>query len=216
MPFDKQELKLSMELNQRDHLKSFWTTMVLTLDKKKVDAIDLSALKPFVTDDETKQYFDQPTGEEHYRLLGYLSTCFNNTTLYDIGTCFGGSAVALSYNPSNKIVSYDIVDRQHGISHPNIEFRIGDCLKELTEIIQSPFILLDTYHDGEFERVFYKALVDAEYKGILLLDDTELNDEMKSFWESIKLTKYSIKYFGHWSGTGIVFFGSQKIEFQID
>jgi len=74
------------------------------LDNKKLDDLDLSDfdndLVPFV-----KQYFYLKSGIEHYRLLANISTYFNNKTLLDIGTFKGGSALALSYNKSNNVIS---------------------------------------------------------------------------------------------------------------
>ena len=50
-------------------------------------------------------------GRQHYRLLSYLSTLFNNSDIFDIGTHRGSSAMALSYNPTNKVYSFDIENR---------------------------------------------------------------------------------------------------------
>ena len=44
-----------------------------------------------------------PAGQSEYRFYAYLSTFFNNTTILDIGTRTGGSALALSYNPTNQV-----------------------------------------------------------------------------------------------------------------
>jgi tRNA1(Val) A37 N6-methylase TrmN6 len=53
----------------------------------------------------------QVSGISEYRLYAYLSTLFNQTTILDIGTRTGGSALALSYNPKNNVRSYDIVEQ---------------------------------------------------------------------------------------------------------
>ena len=42
-------------------------------------------------------------GKEHYKLLSYFSTLFNNSNILDIGTYSGCSALALSYNSTNTI-----------------------------------------------------------------------------------------------------------------
>ena len=54
-----------------------------------------------------KNYFLEAPGKEHYRLLSYISTLYNGVTILDIGTYKGCSALALSFNPSNKVVSFD-------------------------------------------------------------------------------------------------------------
>ena len=50
-----------------------------------------------------------PAGQSEYKLYAYLSTFFNKSTILDIGTRVGGSALALSYNPTNQVISYDLV-----------------------------------------------------------------------------------------------------------
>ena len=50
-------------------------------------------------------------GKEHYKLLSYFSTLFNNSNILDIGTHTGCSALALSYNSTNTIYSFDIMDK---------------------------------------------------------------------------------------------------------
>ena len=50
-------------------------------------------------------------GKEHYKLLAYLSTTFNFKNIIDIGTHLGNSSLALSYNISNTIYTFDIIDK---------------------------------------------------------------------------------------------------------
>jgi len=66
--------------------------------------------------------------------------------------------------------------------------------------------MFDVDHDGTFEDLFYKHLLDIKYKGIMIVDDINLNAAMWRFWASIKQTKTEITRIGHWSGTGIVLF----------
>ena len=109
---------------------------------------------------------------EHYRLLAYLSTCYSNSTIIDLGTDKGCSALALSHNPSNHVISYDIEDRKvQPIDLPNIEFRLKDATEDRDELLASALILLDTAHNGVFEQKVYSTLVAGRYDGLLLLDD---------------------------------------------
>ena len=65
-------------------------------------------------------------------MLG-LSTCFNNTTILDVGTRVGGSALALSYNENNRVISYDLVEQGASqIVKDNIEFKIQDFREDET------------------------------------------------------------------------------------
>ena len=174
-----------------------------------IRSIDLERFRPFVSDIYTEYFWLEP-GAEHYKLLAYLSTCFHRTTIIDLGTDKGCSALALSYNQSNRVISYDIEDRKVcPINLPNIEFRIEDALGEhREELLSSPMILLDTAHDGIFEQRVYSALVEDGYQGLLLLDDIHLNPIMQRFWSEISVEKLDMTAVGHWSGTGLVQFGT--------
>jgi len=146
------------------------------------------------------------SGREHYRLLMYVSTLFNGEVLFDVGTNECRSAIALSYNKANKIKSYDIV--QINPENPiieNVEFILGDSTKD-EELIHSPFIFLDVDHDGTYENIFYNHLKESGWKGLLMLDDIHLNDDMRLFWNNITEEKYDLTSIGHWSGTGLVVF----------
>ena len=180
------------------------------LQLEKIKKINLESLSMLILEQEYKNYFLDTPGKEHYNLLGYISTLYNEATLLDIGTYKGCSALALSFNPRNKIISFDILPELVQLSQTpiNIEFRVENILdlknKEL--ILSSPFIMLDTAHDGSFEYEFYNYLIEIGYKGVLLLDDIHLNEQMQSFWRDIEEEKYDISSIGHWSGTGLVIF----------
>ena len=145
---------------------------------------------------------------EHYRLIAYLSTRFNNELIFDIGTNKGCSALALSYNSSNRVISYDVVECKELNAFdqlPRIEFRLGNVLTD-TRLLSAPLIMLDTYHDGSFERVFYEFLKKHHYHGWLFLDDIHLNAAMIQFWNDITEPKEDLTELGHWSGSGLVAF----------
>jgi len=175
-------------------------------DVNSTDLIDLSKL---IRNDEHRGYFLDVAGREHYKFLAYFSTLFNNSTLLDIGTNRGCSSLAMAYNTTNTIHSFDLYELKELHSQPNnIIYYIDNILKDAyTELIlSSPFILLDTFHDGSFEREFHNYLKEIGYKGYLMLDDIKLNDEMKKYWDWIDEEKYDISSIGHWSGTGLVIF----------
>lgn len=143
---------------------------------------------------------------EHYDLLSTLSHEYSGHKIYDIGTYRGLSAVALSSNPRNLVISYDIgyyveVDRPK-----NVEFRIGNFYND-NEMLSSPLIVFDIEpHNGSDERNFVDNLVSVGYKGSVVFDDIHLNEGMEQFWNSITQEKNDLTYLGHWSGTGIVHF----------
>ena len=176
----------------------------------KLVNIDIDNLAKLVPEYEFKSYFLSLPGREHYRLLAYISTLYENTTLIDIGTYKGCSALALSYNKKNTVFSFDVDGSTKNISQNpiNTAFVVDDILKEKYKklIMSSPFILLDTNHNGDFEAQFHSYLESIGWKGILLLDDINLNDPMKEYWKQIKQKKIDMTIFGHWSGTGLVIF----------
>jgi len=182
---------------------------ILNVTNEILDSIDLESYRGMsATMGSPKDFFYMKSGQEHYRLLAYISTLFNGETLLDIGTYQGSSSIALGHNDNNKVVSFDIQAQPEIdlISKKNIEYRLCNALECLEIIEKSKAIMLDTYHDGTYENEFYSQLNSMNYKGILLLDDIFLNDPMKNFWNSIDREKYNITNIGHYTGTGLVYF----------
>jgi predicted nicotinamide N-methyase len=179
---------------------------ILQVTAEELNAINLDKyLKS--TDDLgfPNTWFYMDAGLEHYRLLVYISQLYKGVTLLDIGSYQGSSAIALSFNKKNKVISYDIVHQPkiQEIKIPNIKFIKGDVLKDE---ITAPFIILDTYHDGTFEQKFVDYLEKINYKGLVMFDDIYLNNEMTNFWDGLKNEKYDLTEIGHHTGTGIAIF----------
>jgi len=61
-----------------------------------------TTFKHIIGEEKEINFFSEP-GKEHYKLLSYLSTLFNNSNILDIGTHLGHSSLALSYNKTNTI-----------------------------------------------------------------------------------------------------------------
>lgn len=148
--------------------------------------------------------------KEHYRLLTYLSKVNNNIVIIDAGTSQGHSCLALAQNPKNKIITYDIMDKNFPFfnEYKNIEFKKLDINKEVPKIIKSAkIILLDIDpHDGNQEKIFTDYLIEIGYKGYVLCDDIHLNQGMINWWSSIEIEKYDLTEIGHVSGTGLINF----------
>ena len=78
------------------------TEKTIKLDKDAIKSLDISHLA-----EQSLNKNDWLTaGQSEYRLYAWLSTQFNNTTILDVGTRTGGSALALSYNDKNKVAFY--------------------------------------------------------------------------------------------------------------
>lgn len=156
--------------------------------------------------DEGRSYsnYHKDAGQEHYRLLKHM--CKGVNIAIDVGTYWGLSALAMS--SAKEVYSFDVAKLRHKtIDFPtNIKFSLDPVLDNPDLLRKADVILLDTYHDGEFESLFYQTLLEIDYKGILLLDDIFLNDAMKRFWNSIETDKQDITHLGHYTGTGKVVF----------
>jgi hypothetical protein len=159
-------------------------------------------------------------GREHYKLLAYLSTQFSGRDIFDIGTLNGASAVALSHKPTNTVYSFDIQFRDVLPKVDNVTFTIGDLWntnvrsKWQEKLLGSAFIFLDIDpHEGKRELEFYIWLKRMGYKGFVLCDDIHHFLDMKvNFWEKIPDNeKVDVTHLGHWSGTGIIHFGSWNV-----
>jgi hypothetical protein len=187
---------------------------ILNITNEELDKIDLSQFKEVVSE-YYKQYFYLPSGEEHYRLLIKISSFFNDTNIIDLGTHLCSSAVALSYNNSNIIHSFDIKDYDESknikekLTGSNIKFYTTNILQTNQDLLlSSPLIFIDVDHNGETEKQIIECFKQNKYKGITIWDDIYLHDGMRYFWnETCKdFEKYDISHIGHWSGTGLIIF----------
>ena len=180
-------------------------------------AIDPEKLRSDVGDSE---WFYADPGVEHHRLLAYLSTLFDGKTIFDIGTHCGDSALALSYNDSNHILSFDVVDKvpPHRRKRSNITYHQADLFaletreKWTKDLLASGLIFIDVDpHDGSREFVFLDWLFRNEYRGLIVLDDIWYFKAMRDqLWYCIEdRHKLDVTHVGHWSGTGIVSFGEE-------
>jgi hypothetical protein len=181
----------------------------MKINESKLKAIDLTSLSTNITNHEHKGYFLSDAGQEHYKLLAYFSSIYDNATLLDIGTNRGCSSLAMAYNKTNTVESFDLFELKELSGYlENITYHIGNVIDEsyADTVKTSKVIMLDTYHDGMFENEFYTYLKQINWSGILLLDDIKLNDPMKEFWDMITEEKYDISDVGHITGTGLVVF----------
>jgi predicted O-methyltransferase YrrM len=181
-------------------------------------------MEPYFQGGYSDPYFALSAGREHYRLLSYLSTQFQNTNILDVGTACGHSALALTYNKTNTVHSFDIanyVKNEKIRNNPSIKYYLEDLWDPInaakyTDLIKScPLIFLDVDpHEGHMEIQFYQFLKLIGYKGIVVCDDIRHFEGMRRFWAQIpENEKYDITQYGHWSGTGLIVFDNTKFEF---
>jgi hypothetical protein len=186
------------------------------ITEKLINSINFDKFKN-INESSSEEFNDVP-GKQHYRLLSYFSSLYENAIIIDIGTHRGNSALALSYNETNTIHSFDIEDKiqNHKIkSIPNINFHIENLFDPITSkkweqtILQSAFIFLDVDpHNGIMELEYYNYLKSINYQGFVICDDIWYFKEMlDNFWHKIPYDeRYDLTNVGHWSGTGIISF----------
>jgi len=177
---------------------------------EELNKIDIHSHESYITE-YYKEFYYNEAGEEHYRLLMYLSNLFldeEDVIYFDIGTHQGMSAIALAENKNAKVISYDITDNKTSKLFPsNIEFKIGNVIED-PNLLKAKFIFIDTIHDGKFEKEVIDFLRKNHYIGIIGLDDIYLNENMRNLWnlELKNENKIDVSHLGHWSGTGLIIF----------
>jgi hypothetical protein len=202
---------------------------LIPLNKEAIDNVDLGSLAQYLNwNPQAKQYFLGDAGQEHYKLLSYISQHINGE-VFDIGTLFGGSALALSINDKSKVITLDRTrfipetDPQNPataslitpLSRPNIKMYVASGQAVIPQIAQAPLVVLDVDpHDGFQETDFIERLVRHDFKGILVVDDINLNKDMRTFWHNIphNLKKLDVTHLGHHTGTGILVFDPSFID----
>jgi hypothetical protein len=178
---------------------------ILKEDVKKLDNSSLSEISLNKNDWSS-------AGTSEYKLYSYLSTFFNDSIILDIGTRVGGSALALSYNPNNKVVSYDLVEQgASSIKKDNITWKIMNFMEdEEIDWNNVSIVMIDVDpHDGSQERIMMDWLREKGWGGILIHDDIgPLWPDIESMWNEIPEEKFDVTDIAHMSGTGIVNFGN--------
>ena len=177
---------------------------------------------------------------DHYHaILAHLSTYFNDSIIVDMGTHTGNSAVALSYNKSNKVYTFDITPQEEAVElfkedeYKNIIYIIGNCIEDnwsgmamlwknrMVEsksdkeiFLSSELIFLDIDpHDGVQEPQVLDFLITNDWKGIMVCDDIgHQHPPMHDWWNSIELPTYTIRNkYAAFKGTGIIVFDGQEV-----
>ena len=188
-----------------------------TTVRKKTIKIDKNAVTNLNVSHLEKQSINKndwlSAGQSEYRLYAWLSSQFKNTTILDVGTRTGGSALALSYNEDNQVISYDLMEQGASrIQKDNITWKIQDFREDDTLNWKNiSIIMIDVDpHDGVQEVEMMQFLEDVDWKGILLLDDIGPGwPEVQEMWNGILYPKIDVTEVGHMSGTGLVNFGEK-------
>jgi predicted O-methyltransferase YrrM len=177
----------------------------ITLRYSHVRKIDLRDRLHLFNDERDAELFMAPAGIDHHRLLATLALQFQFARFVELGTHAGRSAAALTVNPTNTVLTYDISAEQFRLRPPpNLIRRVGDIfeLGQQRELLRAALIFLDAAHDGDFERRVFSYLKRNDYAGLLICDDIYWSDAMADFWERIDVLKYDVTEVGHGPGDG--------------
>lgn len=159
---------------------------------------------------------------QHYKLLSALVELLRPTTIVEIGTATGMSALAMktALPDDGRIVTFDPIPwreysravlQAEDFADGRLEQRVDDLSTQAgwranAELLQqAEFIFVDAAHDGAQERNFLRGFdeVGLARGPIVMFDDIRLWG-MLSFWAEIARPKLDLTSFGHWSGTGLV------------
>jgi predicted O-methyltransferase YrrM len=190
----------------------------LTLNRKEILEEDITGLAKY-QESWCKPNFmswDKEAGQTEYKLYSYLSYLIDSPIVLDIGTLFGGSALALSTNLGSDIISYDLMSIEthepDALKKSNIELRVANFMEDDIEYGLVNLIVIDVDpHDGLQEPPMVEFIVNQGFEGLILLDDIHLSPEMEQMWNNFEYEKHDATQIGHFSGTGILNIG-QKFE----
>lgn len=176
---------------------------------EEVKAIDLSPLYPLAVDNaDNRRLLRGEAGVEHYKLLAWFSKQYNDAFIVEIGTLGGLGTIALSYNPSNKVVTFDIRDHNWGNETPiNAEKKLV-YEGYMDEVTKADLIFYDAAHEGIEEQQFLDGLIERDWHGVVVWDDIHLNPMMEQFWKDCVdagLDCHDWTDLGHSCGTGVIF-----------
>jgi predicted O-methyltransferase YrrM len=186
-----------------------------TINKSDISLVNIDHLLPQVLN--LRDYFLLPPGQSFYRTLAYFSTLFNDSLIVELGTRAGSSAIALSYNQTNRVITYDITDYIKGkITLPNIEFRIENILTDenkMAVLLDAQLLFIDIDpHSGCEEDIIHQFLVRHNYGGIALFDDIGLPTkypELAAWWDNLDAKKYDLRDVGFRKrGFGLIDYGN--------
>jgi predicted O-methyltransferase YrrM len=158
---------------------------------------------------------------EHYRLLAALVEILRPTSVVEIGTSTGLSALAMldRLPAAGQLTTFDVVPwatipdsalLPEDLTDGRLVLEIGDlsdprCFDEHADLLaRTSLIFIDGPKDGAFETDFFRRLrgIDRVDPCFVVFDDIRLWN-MLAFWRSIEETKLDLTSFGHWSGTGL-------------
>lgn len=159
---------------------------------------------------------------EHYRLLAGLVRELPATTVIEIGTATGLSALAFkeALPPEGRVVTFDLVPWRDypGTVLTEADLADGRIVQHLDDLStpqgvakhrelleQADLVFVDAAKDGEQEARFLEQFEAVRFQRapVLVFDDVR-QWKMLKIWREVRRPKLDVTSFGHWSGTGLV------------
>jgi predicted O-methyltransferase YrrM len=159
---------------------------------------------------------------EHYRLLAALVAVLAPSTVIEIGTATGLSALAMKATlpPGGRVTTFDIVPWRDypgtvltdaDFTDGRLEQHVDDlttteaAARRLALLRSAALIFIDAAKDGVQEQRFIDNLLVTPFTAppIVVFDDIRVWNMLR-IWRELSLPKLDLTSFGHWSGTGLV------------
>lgn len=198
-----------MESSSENKKKKNTPRKTITVSKDLVDSMDLSKYKGYNLDIGNK-YMYLGAGEEHFKLLAFISNAFSSKRFLALTTDHGCAGLALGFNKKNKVVAVSSLnDRRECFSkESNIKFKDG---APYSEIKGGKFdvVLLNSSDPYFFETVSESYLQDFVSAGSILIVDNCLEyDCAKAFVDKLSdsFPVYDLTKYGHSFGTHLIDF----------
>ncbi len=163
---------------------------------------------------DVAEVLKEPKG---YRFYSWLAKQFNGSIFVEAGTCRGRSATFFSVNPTNLLITYDIV----GLDERKAPGRVGNCdnviFKKLDINEVNPrwlskvdVLFVDISHNGHDEEKFLKR-IEPHFRGILVMDDVDDKRQwgyLYHLFNNLKREHHLLpSTIGCTRGTGVVCYG---------
>jgi hypothetical protein len=217
-------LKGAVKLNENHTMAS---RKVIRLSPEIVGRRSMAHLNQYLTWNQMHTfYMNEAPGKEHYRMLAEISHQLSDgACTADVGTYYGTSALALSSNPNVSVITYDIQCVIPSVPHlstplnrSNVLQKVMPGQRDIANIARCDVVMLDIDpHNGPEETEFVQMLINHGFRGVLVCDDINIHDGMKTFWNTIpaRYKKMEVTHIGHWSGTGIVVFDPTYLDVEV-
>lgn len=192
--------------------------MALAVVARALD-VDLADVSRRMTESEPRWPDIWPG--EHYRLLAGFVAHLQPTTVVEVGTHTGMSALSLKqYLPErSRLVTFDLIkwDDVPGTCLSERDFddgRLAQIIADLADpdkfrkhrdlLAKAELIFVDGPKDGRFEPAFARHLDEIPFDTPPWVIFDDIRDlHMLQFWRDIRYPKLDMSSFGHWTGTGL-------------